>query len=366
MIKKWIFSLLSGLLCAGMAGFSPDPGEGEFTDVINLPVTPVKSQGNTGTCWSFATTSFLEAEILRKGKGRFDLSEMFFVYYAYKNKATRYLLYHGNNTFSQGGQAHDVLDVVRNHGIVPDQAFPGKQVKGKFQHRELILALHEAVKESNQQKNNFDASETKKLNLLLEEHLGKIPEQFTMNGERYTPEMFRDSLGIDANDYIELTSYIHHPFYSAFVLELPDNWSHNLYYNVPVDELMQIITHSLKEGYTFCWDGDTSERTFRHKKGYADLPRENSGEISQKRRQETFYNRETTDDHMMHITGMAKDPDGRIFFKTKNSWGPKSNNMGGFLYLSEDYVRLKTIAVLVHRNAIPEPIAKKLFPRERF
>ncbi len=365
MIYKLTCLVLSGLLFAGISGFSADTGEKEFTDVIKLPVTPVKSQGSTGTCWSFATISFLEAELLRTGKGLFDLSEMFFVHHAYKNKAIRYFLYHGNNNFSQGGQAHDVLDIVREHGVAPEQAFPGKKMNGTFQHHELISDLKEAVEKSNQREKRFDASETKNLKPVLEKHLGTLPDQFTANGKVYTPESFCEFLGIDPGDYVELTSYTHHPFYTAFVLELPDNWSHSLYYNVPIDELMQITIHSLEKGYSVCWDGDTSERTFRHKKGYADLPGNKTGKVSQQLRQETFYKRETTDDHMMHIVGLATNEKGRLFFRTKNSWGENSNENGGFLYMSEDYVRLKTTAILVHRDAIPEKIARKLFPDDR-
>ena len=361
-MRKIASIVFFSLMLAAQAGIAEEKGDGGFNDVIILESTPVKNQGGTGTCWSFATTSFLESELLRTGKGEFDLSEMFFVNYAYKNKAKKYYLYHGMHVFDKGGQAHDVIDVVREYGIVPDEIVPGEKTEGRFQDRDLIKELSRVVEKENKWKRNFDASETKKLDPVLKKYLGNIPGKFEFNGKEFTPGSFRDYLGLNPDDYIELTSYSHHPFYEPFDLELPDNWSHSLYYNVPVDALVEVMVNSLAKGYTFCWDGDTSERTFRHKKGKADLPEKEIGKVTQGQRQETFFSRKTTDDHLMHIVGMAKDEDGRVFFKTKNSWGPESNDNGGFLYMSEDYVRLKTIAIMVHRDAIPQKIAKKLNP----
>lgn len=353
--------ILTGLIFAAVIGNAKDDkGEAGFSEIISIKATPVKSQGSTGTCWSFATTSFLEAELLRLGKGEFDLSEMYFVNYAYKNKACSYYLYHGKNNFSQGGQAHDVMDVVKEHGIVTGQAFPGIKIDGRFQHRKLEKELYNVVKKGNKWSKKFNVLNTEKLDPVLRNHLGPLPENFEYEGKQYTPQSFRDYLGINPDDYIEITSYSHHPFYQPFDLELPDNWSHSPYYNLPVDELLEVMANSLEKGYTFCWDGDISEKTFKHKKAKADLPENMVGKVTQELRQETFYNRKTTDDHLMHITGLAKDEDGRLFFNTKNSWGEKSNENGGYLYMSDDYVRLKTIAILVHRDAIPAEIIKKL------
>ena len=172
--------------------------------------------------------------------------------------------------------------------------------------------------------------------------------------------MLNDKFKIDPDDYVELTSYTHHPFYEKFVLEVPDNWSNDLYYNLPIDELLEVITYALKNGYTIAWDGDTSEKTFNHKLGKADLPEKQIGKVVQKQRQVSFFNRTTTDDHLMHIVGLSKDKDGRTCFYTKNSWGPDSNNYGGYLHITEDYVRLKTIAILVHKDSITQKIRKKL------
>ncbi|NQU84310.1 MAG: aminopeptidase, partial [Mariniphaga sp.] len=260
----------------------------------------------------------------------------------------------------EGGQAHDIFNVVSEFGIVPDKVFPGNRINDKFQHNVLVNELKDVVKKANEWNKKFDASETASLDPVLKEHLGELPNDFEHNGEKYTPETFRDFLGINPDDYIEITSYNHHPFYKSFDLELPDNWSHSPYYNLPIDELVQVMINSVEKGYTFCWDGDTSERTFQHKKAKADLPKKEIGKVTQELRQETFFSRKTTDDHLMHIIGIAKDEDGRLFFNTKNSWGAESNNNGGYLYISEDYVRLKTIAIIVHRDVIPDEIAEKL------
>lgn len=322
--------------------------------------TPVISQGSTGTCWSFATTSFLEAEIIRKGLPETNLSEMYFVYHAYRNKAKKYLLYHGNNNFSQGGQAHDVMDVIREHGLVTYEDFPGKKKEGKYQHRDLARDLQKKVDQLNKEKNDFTLESLKKTDPLLRKHMGRLPRKVNTPEGKVTPEAFREHLGIDPGDYIELTSFSHHPFYQPFVLEVPDNWSHALYYNLPVDELIQVMVYALENGHTVCWDGDTSEKTFSHKDGVADLPANQKGKVTQDLRQETFYSRTTTDDHLMHIVGLYEDQSGKPAFFTKNSWGTDSNEMNGYLMLTEDYVRLKTIAVLVHKEAIPKSIREKL------
>ena len=335
-------------------------GAGGFTLRKVVDHSPVISQGSTGTCWSFTATSFLESEILRKGYPETDLSEMFFVYYTYMNKAKRYLLFHGNNNFGQGGQAHDVMDVLRVHGMVTDDAFPGKKVDDRHQHRSLAKELREKVDEMNSNRKDFSVEEIKTLHSVLETHLGELPKKIKTGDGRFTPVEFRKEYTIGPDDFVELTSYTHHPFYKPFVLEVPDNWSHALYYNLPVDELVQVMVHALENDFTVCWDGDTSEKTFSHKNGIADLPEQEKGKVTHKMRQETFYNRTTTDDHLMHVVGLSEDENGQLGFYTKNSWGAESNDFGGYLNLTEDYVRLKTMAIMVHKDAIPENIRQKL------
>lgn len=332
----------------------------QFTIVKEIKHTPVTSQGNTGTCWSFTTTSFLESEIMRKGFPETKLSEMYFVYYAYLNKAEQYLMYQGNNNFGQGGQAHDVMNVLREHGLSTFDEFPGEKEDGKYKHGKLVEELTKEVKELNEKKKNFDASDVSSLQPVLKKYLGKLPKIIKTDDGKFTPEELRDHLQLNPDDYIELSSYNHHPFYKAFVLEVPDNWAHGLYYNLPIDELMEVMNYALNDGYTVAWDGDTSEKTFTHKKGKADVPENQVGKVDQDLRQKTFFDRTTTDDHLMHLVGLSKDSAGRNCFYTKNSWGTESNSYEGYLHMTEDYVRLKTIAIMVHKDAIPENIKTKL------
>ena len=355
-----LFSKLFFLLILFSGSTFANDGAGGFILRKVVDHLPVIDQGSTGTCWSFTTTSFLESEILRKGYPETDLSEMFFVYHTYMNKAKRYLLYHGNLNFGQGGQAHDVMDVLRENGMVTDEAFPGKKVDDRHQHRSLAKELRDQVNEMNSSQDDFSVEEIESLNAVLENHLGELPKKVKTGNGRFSPVDFRDKFEINPDDFVELTSYNHHPFYKPFVLEVPDNWSHDLYYNLPIDELVQVMVYALESDFTVCWDGDTSEKTFRHKNGIADLPEKQKGKVTQEMRQETFYNRSTTDDHLMHVVGLSEDESGQLGFYTKNSWGADSNNFGGYLNLTEDYVRLKTVAVMVHKDAIPENIRQKL------
>ncbi|MFW5831173.1 MAG: C1 family peptidase [Prolixibacteraceae bacterium] len=357
-MNKKLFSLIYLLSFTLLAAVAQN--NSEYSIEVELDHLPVIGQGNTGTCWSFATTSFLESEILRKGFPETDLSEMFFVYHAYQNKAEKYLLYHGNNNFSQGGQAHDVMDVLEAEGMVLQEAYEGKKVNGRYVHRQLIQKLEKEIQSLNEAGKVADISKTRSYSSILKEYIGKIPKKFHSDNQKFTPSAFRDHFELDADDYIEITSYTHHPFYEPFVLEVPDNWSNDLYYNVPLEEMMEILFHSLNNGYTVCWDGDTSEKKFQHRKGSADVDKKYTGKVNQKLRQETFNDRTTTDDHLMHIVGISKNPEGKTCFYTKNSWGADSNDFGGYLHMTEDYVRLKTIALLVHKDAIPENIRQKL------
>ena len=322
---------------------------------------PVISQGRTGTCWSFATTSFLESEIIRKGLPETDLSEMFFVNYGYKNRAQNYLMYHGANNFGQGGLSHDVMNVLRVKGMVTNETFPGKMIDGKFQHGDLAKAIKEEITDANKNRKDFDYEEVmEKVSEELEEQIGSIPNKIKTKNEKLNAIDFRNSLNINPDDYIEISSYTHHPYYKTFVLEIPDNWAHGIYYNLPIDELMEVMYHAIDSGYSVCWDGDVSERLFQHKNGKADLPDEQIGKVTQDLRQETFLNRSTTDDHLMHIVGLSNDSEGRTCFYTKNSWGAESNKHGGYLHMTEDYVRLKTVGFMIHKDALPETIKDKL------
>jgi len=350
-----------------------------FTDVVRLPVSAVKNQQRTGTCWAFATTSFIESELMRMGLTETDLSEMYFVKHAYLNKADLYIRYHGMANFSQGGQAHDVIKVVKEHGFVPETVYPGKNYgSDTHNHGELSAVLRGFL-------DGLTGGRIRPLSpvwpeafrKVVETYLGEEPSAFQVEGKTFTPKSYLESTGFDPDQYVEITSYTHHPFYEKINLEVPDNWSGDLYYNLPVEELMEVIDHALMNGYTVAWDGDVSEQGMSHKNGVAILPEKEWDEMSdeerekifkspspektvtQEMRQETFNNFLTTDDHLMHIVGISEDREGNRYYITKNSWGTDSNEDGGFLRMSAPYVKLKTIAIMVHRDAVPENITKK-------
>lgn len=363
-----------------------------FSTVIEIPTTSVKNQQSTGTCWCFATTSFIETELMRLGAPELDLSEMFTVRLAYSQKAQRYFRLHGNGNYSEGGQAHDVLNVVKEFGFVPESIYSGNRYGSSYHiHSEMVNStkamLDEIVKNPNKK---ISSVWLESVNSVLDTYMGEIPESFDFDGERYTPLKFVEKFGFNPDDYVELTSYDYLPLYQLVDLEIPDNWSEDLYYNVPIDELMEVINHALNNGFSVCWDGDVSEKGFSHRSGYAMLPMVDSKEmtnaeidkwekksgdvmneksvnnvasepiVDQQLRQESFDNFETTDDHLMHLTGIVKDEDGKIFYKTKNSWAANSNEFGGYLNMSESYVRLKTVAIMLHKDAIPKNIKNKL------
>lgn len=366
----------------------------QFEMVKAIKTTPVKDQQRTGTCWSYATTSFLETELIRMGKPEIILSPMFFVRHTYTNRIDRYVRFHGTNNFGQGGQAHNVMDVIRLHGIVPEQFFSGINY-GEDQHvhselESILQGMVEAVVKNRNRK--LSTAWQPAIESVLDTYFGDSPKEFNYGGKSYTPQTFAKLLGINPDDYIELTSYSHHPFYQAVVLEIPDNWAHKSYYNLPIDELMEIINHAIDNGFSVAWDGDVSEKGFAHRKGVAVLPQINIKEMSdseqarwadvpkdkladelfsfnsivpeitvtQQTRQETFDNFKTTDDHLMHIVGISKDQNGSKYYYTKNSWGSSNHIYDGYLHMSEPYVRKKTVAIMVHKDALPNAIAKKL------
>ncbi|HPK08923.1 MAG TPA: C1 family peptidase, partial [Saprospiraceae bacterium] len=341
-----------------------------FTNLKDVSCTEVKNQQKTGTCWSFATTSFLESELIRQNKINLDLSEMFIVRNIYEDKAMNYVLRQGKANFSQGSLAHDLLRVAIKDGVVPQKYYSGL-VDGYevYDHTEMEAGLKgflDGVTSQKEVSTKWDEA----VDAILDTYLGAEPKEFMVDGKSYTPKSYEESLNINPEDYVSITSFTHHPFYSKFILEIPDNYSNGSFYNVPLKELMQIMYNAIDQGYSIAWDGDVSEKGFSAKEGIAILPvnesnidfsKENT-EItpSQELRQEWFLEYKTTDDHLMHLVGIAKDQNGKKYFKVKNSWGSNVSDYKGYLYMSDAYAEMKTMAIMVNKKAIPADILRKM------
>jgi aminopeptidase C len=364
----------------------------QFTAIKELPVTPVKNQAKSGTCWSFSTMAFLEAELLKNGKGEYDLSEMFVVSNSYFDKADRFIRSYGKISFSGGSSFSDALTIIRNNGIVPESVMNGLNYGEQLHnHGELdgvtaayvnAISKNPNGKLSTAWKNGFKG--------ILDAYLGKVPESFTFNGKEYSPQSFSAMLGLNYNDYVSITSYTHHPFYTQFSLEVPDNWRNDLSYNIPIEEFMSIIDNAIEKGYPVLWGADVSEKGFT-RKGIAIVPEQDVAnmngsdqqkwigktpqeiesklntldeilpekKISQEDRQTAYDNLQTTDDHGMLICGTAKDQNGTKYYIVKNSWGT-SSGFKGFWYASETFVKYKTMNIVVNKNSIPKELRKKM------
>ena len=355
--------VLLGLFCAVQLS-----AQYEFTIKNNIECTSVKNQQRTGTCWSFSTTSFLESELMRLGKPEIDLSEMFMVRNIYLDKARNYVLRQGKANFSQGGLNHDVIRAFQMAGAVPESAYSGLLPGDEYyDHSEMEAAMKgmlDGLVGRKKLSNRWPGA----VDCILDNYMGAAPATFTYQGKKYTPESFAKSLGIKADDYVTLTSFSHHPFYETFILEIPDNYSNGAYYNLPLDELQAIVDNALSTGYTVAWDGDVSEKGFSAGQGLAVMPADPEAvinqpvdelNVTQELRQEGYESYATTDDHLMHLTGLAVGQNGTKFYLTKNSWGEVSQYKG-FLYMSDAYFRMKTVGIMVHKDAIPKDIAAKL------
>ena len=364
------FTLVLTILFFGMA-FGQSNIEQKFNMLHQVKTTPVKHQGKTGTCWSFATSSFLENELIRLGKDELDISEMFTVRHKLVPMAEKYIRYHGTSNFGSGGQAHDVFDVINKYGLVPEEVYSGKNIGLDYHNQaEMSSVLQGLLDGVLNSKEKITTSWKKSLEAVLNVYLGTPPQNFEYKGKNYTPKSFAKELGIDSDNYIELTSYTHQPFYEKFNLQLPDNWTNSEYYNIPVNELISIMDNSIKKGYSIAWDGDTGKDNFYKKEGIALIPESDEikeinelikeKQITQEDRQKAFENFDVTDDHLMNIVGIAVNQEGTKFYYTKNSWGTKNKIYDGYWYMSKQYVRLKTIAILVHKDVIPKEIKDKL------
>lgn len=330
-----------------------------FEDDIKLECSEIKNQNRTGTCWSFATSSFLESEAIKKGNQNVDLSEMFVVRNIYKTKALNYVLRQGKANFSQGSLAHDLLNVVDKYGVVPESKYSGKlQPNQEHNHSELEKVLKGFLDGVIASKNVSDRWPIA-FDAILDIYLGDYDKSFDAKSHA-------NKLGLSADNYINISSFTHHPFGDSFILEIPDNFSNGSFYNMPIDELVQNIDHALDEGYTIAWDGDVSEKGFDAKQGIAVLPTDEKREdlfekpgeemkVNQDKRQEAFMNYRTTDDHLMHIVGTAKDQNDNRYYIIKNSWGPIGPHEG-YLYMSEAYLKMKTVAITMNKNAMKSKI----------
>ena len=386
-------TILTIAIVSCLGGFAQKDTTGfVFTTVKENKITSVKNQNRSSTCWAYSALGFLEAELLRLNKGDCDFSEMFVVYHTMLDRAVNYVRLHGDASFSPGGSFYDVLYCWRHYGIVPDKAMPAGVMYGDTlaNHSDLDAAAKayvDVIAKSTASK--ISPLWRRPLEAIYETYLGKLPQEFTYKGKKYTPRSFADSFGLNMNDYVSLTSYSHHPFYEAFALEIQDNWRGGMSYNLPIDELMQVMRNAVNTGYTIAWGSDVSEEGFT-RNGIAVMPDVKKGAeltgsdmahwlglskadrraeltsrplpemtVTQQMRQEAYDNWETTDDHGMLIYGLAKDQNGKQYFMVKNSWG-LAGKYKGLWYASEAFVAYKTMNIVVHKNAIPKEILKKL------
>lgn len=352
----------------------------EFKTILRLDCTDVKSQGSSGTCWSYSTNSFLESEIMRMGKKPVDLAEIFTARNVYVEKAENYVRMHGAVSWGDGGACHDVINMYAKYGAMPQSAYTGLNygtTKNQFAEMQEVLKgmLDAYVKNPN---GRITPVWKKAFTSVLDSYLGKVPKTFTYKGKEYTPKSFADEVvGINPADYVELSSLNDKPYYEKTILMVPDNWSYDQVYNVHMDELIESIDNALSKGYTVAWATDVSEKYFSWKNGVAYVPEKNWEDMSEeeqkdmfngvkperkitaKMRQKAFDNYETTDDHGMHIVGLAKDQTGREYYIVKNSWGEK-NDYKGYIHVTKNYVRYKTTAILLHKKALTQELRGNL------
>ncbi|MFZ4863762.1 aminopeptidase C [Sphingobacterium sp. Mn56C] len=349
-----------------------------FTQVINLGNTSIKDQGSSGTCWSYSGNSFLESEMIRLGKQPVEISQIYTAYHTYLEKAKTFVRLHGDQAQGEGGQLHDVLTIFKKYGAVPQEVYTGLregQTRNNFSEMTNIL---QSVNQSIVKNKKLTPNWQKAVTGVMDAYLGVPPQNFTYKGKNYTPRTFADQvIGINPNDYVGITSFKDHEYYKPFVLLIQDNWSFESFYNVKMNDMTSIIDNALQNGYTVAWATDVSEKYFSWKNGVAFVPEKEiesmtkdeqadlfngpkkEASITEEQRQQAFDDYSTTDDHGMHIVGIVKDQNGKEYYIVKNSWGA-TNDYKGYIYVTKEYVRFKTISILVHKNSIQKEIRSKL------
>lgn len=398
-MKKILALSFAALLATGANAAEPKDSEKSnkpvFTTIKANPITSIKDQNRSGTCWAYSTLSFLESEILKNSGKTYDLCETFVVSHTYMDRAVKTVRMHGDVSFSQGGSAYDPIYCLQHYGICPEEAMalPGTPIGDSLNnYNEFFTVMTpyvEALAKSSAKK--LTPAWKKGLQGIIDAYIGEKPTEFEYEGKKYTPKTFTESLGLNLDDYVSITSYTHHPFWKPFVVEVQDNWRWHQSYNVPIEELTRIIDNAIMEGYTIMWGGDVSEDGFTRKglgiaydaklvqnlsgsdaARWLRLPATKKSEKydslgvnapelvpTQEMRQEAYDNWETTDDHGMHIYGIAKDQNGREYYMVKNSWGEYGDYKGTW-YMTKAFVTYKLMDMMLNKNALPKDIRKKL------
>lgn len=399
MRKFFVAALLAVVAISGSAKTAKDSvvnkNKPVFTVIKENPITSIKDQNRSGTCWDYSTLSFFESEILKKTGKTYDLCEMFVANKTYMDRAIKAVRMHGDVSFSEGGSSYDPLYCIQHYGICPESAMPapgtlyGDSLANFGEFFKVMTPYVEGIAKSDSKK--LSPAWKNGLQGILDAYLGKCPEKFVYEGKTYTPQSFAASLGLNWDDYVSITSYTHHPMWSQFAVEVQDNWRWPMSYNVPIEDLTKIIDNAINNGYTVAWGGDVTEDGFTRsglgiaydvkkvrsmagtdadrwfklskdeKKEKLDSLGVTAPEITptQQMRQDAFDNWETTDDHGMQIFGLAKDQNGREYYMVKNSWG-KYGDYKGIWYMTKNYIAYKTMDFMVNKNAIPKDIRKKL------
>lgn len=392
-MKKTFFAALAFAIAAPLFAQDAKTEGFNFTVVKENPITSIKNQNNSGTCWAYSSLGFFESELLRMGKGEYDFSEMFLAHKTYEDRAKAAVRMHGDVSFSQGGSFYDCVYCMKNYGMIPEGAMPlpgtlyGDTLANFTEFFSILEPQVSAIAKGNQKK--LSPIWFKSINSTLDNYLGECPSEFEYKGKKYTPQSFMASTGLNMNDYVSLTSFTHHPFYEKFIIEVQDNWRWSESYNLPINELMEVMDNAIHNGYTFAWGADVTELGFSRngiavcpdvkkwkdengsdyahwfgpgkansRDAYTSHPRPEIN-VTQEMRQEAYDNWETTDDHGMIIYGISKDQNGKEYFMVKNSWGT-NHNYKGIWYASKAFVAYKTMNILINKNAIPKKIAKKL------